>query len=106
MARILFRRFALWAVVAACLGAMTSAASAGSFTRECAARDLQVLMMIEEREDANTVAADKLHDAILTVLHARIVCHQGQVVDALAIYDRIAQSITSESHALNRALGH
>jgi len=72
----------------------------------CAARDLQVLMMIEEREDASTVAANKLHEAMLTMLHARIVCHQGQVVDALAIYDRIAQSITPESHPLKRVLGH
>jgi len=29
-----------------------------------------------------------------TMMHARTVCHEGHVVDALAIYDTIAQSIT------------
>jgi hypothetical protein len=28
------------------------------------------------------------------MMHARFVCHEGQVVDALAIYDGIARSIT------------
>jgi hypothetical protein len=74
---------------------MTSAATAGSFTRGCAARDLQVLMMIEQQEDTNTVTPDKLNDAMLTMMHARIVCHEGHVLDALAIYDGIADSITS-----------
>src|SRR5207249_7277777 len=37
MQRTLFRRFALWAFAAVYLGAMTSAATAGSFTRGCAA---------------------------------------------------------------------
>jgi hypothetical protein len=106
MRRTRLRRFALWALAAAWVGAMTSVATAGSFTRECAARDLQVLMMIEQQEDANTVTPDKVNDAMLTMLHARIVCHEGHVLDALAIYNRIAQSITPESHALNRGLGH
>jgi len=75
---------------------MTSVATAGSFTRECAARDLQVLMMIEQQEEANTVTPDKVNDAMLTMLHARIVCHEGHVLDALAIYDGIAVSITSD----------
>jgi hypothetical protein len=71
-----------------------------------AARDMQVLMMIEQHEDANAVTPDKVNDAMLTMLHARIVCHEGHVLDALAIYDRIAQSITPESHASNRRLEH
>jgi hypothetical protein len=106
MRKTLFRRFAVWALAAAWFGAMTSAATAGSFTRECAARDMQILMMIEQQEDTNTVSLDKLNDAMLTMLHARIVCHEGHVLDALAIYDGIAQSITPESHALNRVPVH
>jgi len=31
---------------------------------------------------------------MLTMMHARVVCHEGYVMDALAIYDSIAQSIT------------
>jgi hypothetical protein len=32
---------------------------------------------------------------MLAMMHARIVCHEGYVVDALALYDRIAQGVTS-----------
>jgi len=84
-------------VASACLCTMINSTTAGSFTRGCAARDLQILMLIEEREDANTVSADKLSDAMLAMLEARIVCHTGHVMDAMAIYDRIAQSVTSDT---------
>jgi hypothetical protein len=73
--------------------AMTHAAAAGSFTRGCAARDLQLLTMIEEQESAGSVSADKLGEALIEMMHARIVCHHGRVLDALAIYDSIAESV-------------
>ena len=97
MQNTLFRRFALGALALAWFGTMTSAATAGSFTLGCAARDMQVLMMIENREDTNTVTPDKVQDAMLTLLNARIICHEGHVVDALAIYDGIAQSILPDN---------
>ena len=84
-----------WALTTAILAALTGTVAAGSFTRGCAARDMQVLMMIEERENANVISADQLREAMLTMMHARIVCHEGNVVDALAIYDKIAQSIAA-----------
>ena len=37
-------------------GALATTASAGSFTRGCAARDIQLLTMIEEREGANAIS--------------------------------------------------
>jgi hypothetical protein len=96
MQRTLLQRLAPWALAAVCLAAMTSAAAAaGSFTRGCAARDMQILKMIEERENTNAASAEKLRDAMLAMMHARVVCHEGYVMDALAIYDGIAQSITS-----------
>jgi len=73
---------------------MINGAAAGSFTRGCAARDLQILKLIEERENSSTVSAEKLSDAMLTMMHARTVCYQGRVMDALAIYDSVAKSIT------------
>jgi hypothetical protein len=79
--------------VAAILGTLTMTATAGSFMRGCAARDMQVLMLIEDRESNKAVSAEKLRDAMLTIMHARIICHEGHVLDALAIYDSIAQSI-------------
>jgi hypothetical protein len=37
---------------AVCLGAMIDGTTGGSFTRGCAARDQQILMLIEQREGA------------------------------------------------------
>jgi hypothetical protein len=76
---------------------MIDSTTAGSFTRGCAARDLQILMLIEERENADAVSAEKLSDAMLSMLEARIVCYQGRVMDAMALYDSITQSITSDT---------
>ena len=75
------------------LATLATTATAGSFTRGCAARDMQVLMLIEGQE-INKGPVDKLHDAVLKMMHARILCHEGHVLDALAIYDSIAESIT------------
>ena len=94
MQKHLFQPLLRWAFVSACLCAMFSNATAGAFTRGCAARDLQILVLIEEIEGTNAVSAERLSDAMLEMMHARLVCHEGFVVDALAIYDRISQSIT------------
>lgn len=93
MPRMLFRRLVPWTLAAVCVSLMTNVVAAGSFTRGCAARDLQILKLIEERENTGTVAAEKLSDAMIAMMHARIVCHQGRVLDALALYDAIAESI-------------
>ena len=86
-----------WGFVSICLCTMINGATAGSFTRGCAARDLQILMLIEERESTDAVPAEKLDDAMLSMLEARIVCHRGRVMDAMALYDSIAQSVTSDT---------
>jgi len=85
------------AVAALCLGAMIDGTSAGSFTRGCAARDLQILKLIEERESTNAISAERLTDVLLTILNARMICYEGHVVDALAIYDSVAGSLTSNN---------
>jgi hypothetical protein len=72
---------------------MTQAAAAGSFTRGCAARDLQLLTVIEEQELSGSISAEKISGALIEMMHARIVCHQGRVLDALAIYDAVAESV-------------
>src|SRR5580704_11651177 len=86
-----------WGLVSVCLGTMINGATAGSFTRGCAARDLQILMLIEERENTNAVSAERLSDAMLSMLEARMVCYEGRVVDAMALYDNIVQSVTPET---------
>jgi hypothetical protein len=75
---------------------VTTSAQAGSFTRGCAARDMQILKLIEDRESANAISAQKLSEALKTMMNARVVCHEGYVMDALAIYDAIAKSIATD----------
>ena len=84
-------------LLAIVLGAPIGGAHAGSFTRGCAARDLQILMLIEEREQSGAVSPRTLSDALLAMLDARLVCYEGHVVDALAAYDDIARSLESRS---------
>jgi len=76
---------------------MINSTTAASFTRGCAARDLQILMLIEERENTNAISAERLSDAMLAILNARMICYEGHVVDALAIYDGVAGSLTSNN---------
>jgi hypothetical protein len=92
MTKHLHHGLASAAVAALCLAGISSA-TAGSFTRGCAARDLQILMLIEERETANAIPSQKLSDAMLQMMEARMICHEGRVTDALAMYDRIAASL-------------
>jgi hypothetical protein len=102
MPKNLFNHSARWALTAVYLGTMITSTTAGSFTRGCAARDLQILMLIEEHESAETFPPEKLSDAMLTMLHARMVCHEGRVVDALAIYENVAQSLTANPFVSGR----
>jgi hypothetical protein len=54
---------------------------------------MQVLMLIEERESLSAISAQKSTEAIIAMLDARMVCHEGHVLDALALYDGIARSL-------------
>jgi hypothetical protein len=92
------------AIVAAALVGMVnnSTAGGGSFTRGCAGRDLQILMMLEQRESTHGLAAQELNETLITIVDARMVCYEGRVLDALEIYDNIARSITSGSNATGR----
>ena len=93
MTRKLFECLSRSIFVAIGVCIMATAATAGGFTHGCAARDLQILMTIETRENSGTVSAERLSEAMVEMMHARIVCHQGRVLDALAIYDAIDESL-------------
>jgi hypothetical protein len=82
-----------WMLATIVVGMMTHAAAAGSFTRGCAARDFQLLTLIEEQELTGSIPAERMKHALLGMMHARIVCHQGRVLDALAIYDAVTESV-------------
>jgi hypothetical protein len=85
------------ALVSICLCTICDGAGAGAFTHGCAARDLQILMLIEDRESSGVLSVETSSDALLAMLEARIVCHEGRVVDAMALYDSIATSITPDT---------
>ena len=97
MHKNLLKRSLRWGLVLVCLCTMNGGTTAGSFTRGCATRDLQILMAIEDRENSSAVSAEKLSDAMLSMLEARMVCYQGRVVDAMALYDSIVQGITPDT---------
>ena len=84
-----------WILATVIVSVVTHAAAAGSFTRGCAARDLQLLSLIEQQENAGSIPTERISQALLEMMHARIVCHQGRVLDALAIYDAVAESVRS-----------
>jgi hypothetical protein len=82
------------ALAALCLGTIVNGSVAGSFTRGCAVRDLEILMLIEERESTNTISAERLSDAMFMMMDARMICREGGEAAALAIYDNIATGVT------------
>jgi hypothetical protein len=98
------KRLRYCAVLAALLAtAGDGLAAGGKFTRGCAARDMQILMMLEQRESASAISAEELSDAFRTIMHARVVCHEGYVPEALAIYDKIARSLAPD-HAFTSGM--
>jgi hypothetical protein len=79
------------------LATMSNATTAGSFTRGCAARDLQILQLIEEKEASREVPAERLSDAMFAMMSARMICYEGRVPDALELYERISKGIAAET---------
>jgi hypothetical protein len=102
MHKHLLRGSVRWALAAIVIGLMSASATAGSFTRGCALRDLQVLMLIEERESANAISPEDLGNAVLAMLRAQMDCHEGRVGDAFALYDDISRSITAAPDTFGR----
>jgi len=92
----LFQHTVGWVLATVCLNMMVESSPARSFAQQCAVRDMQVLISIEERQSASAISADRASDAAFALVYARMVCQEGNVVDALAIYDGIAESITSD----------
>jgi hypothetical protein len=79
-------------VATVCLGTMNvGLAAGGTFARGCAGRDIQVMLMLE----TSGMSPHQLDEAMRTLVHARMMCFDGQIMDALALYDQVAQSVTS-----------
>jgi hypothetical protein len=80
--------FYLIAAIAMTIGA-TAQAQAGQFARECALKETMVITLIEDHGAAEDLPADRLGDAGLTMLRARLACYEGRVGEALALYESI-----------------
>ena len=60
-----------------------------SFALTCALKEVKVITLIEEHGEARDVPADRLADAGMAMLRARMTCYDGRVTEALALYDGI-----------------
>ena len=74
------------------LGASRAIAQATSGPSLCAARNVQVVILIEDRGTANDVAPERLAEAVLSQLDARAACSEGRVTERIARYDEIIRS--------------
>ena len=72
-----------------CLAMPPGAMAQGQFARECSAKDITVLTLIEDHGEAGDVSADRLARAWLTMLDARTACSEGRVSEALALYQSV-----------------
>jgi len=68
-------------------------AQAVSGQRLCAARDVEVLILIEDHGAANDVAPEKLYKAVLAQLDAQAACSDGRMTEGIALYDEIIRSL-------------
>ena len=60
-----------------------------SLDRECAAKDLKVMTLIEHYGDTGEMNPHELAQAAMTMIDARSICAGGQVAQALDQYDRL-----------------
>jgi hypothetical protein len=91
-ARISARAAALAGAVVACvLGSGTAGANEQStpFATACALKETAVITLIEDHAEAQDLPSDRLGEAGLAMLRARLVCYEGRVDEALALYDGI-----------------
>jgi hypothetical protein len=79
---------ACFAVV--CL-AVTGASAAEQPT--CAARDIEIITLIEDHGAADDLAPEKLAKAGLAQVDARLACSADRKAEGLAIYDDIIRSL-------------
>lgn len=73
----------------ASLAMTVSAMAQGQFAKECSLKDITVITWIEDHGRTGDVPADRLGNALMTMLEARSVCSDGRVGEALALYQSV-----------------
>jgi hypothetical protein len=61
--------------------------------RLCAARDVEVIILIEDHGTANDVAPERLAKAALAQMDARAACSEGRVAQGIALYNEVIRSL-------------
>jgi hypothetical protein len=79
---------ALGAALAITFGA-AAPVRAKPFAKECAVKEIAFTTLIEDHAAADDIPADRLGQAGLTMLRARLACYEGRVEEALALYDSV-----------------
>ena len=87
--------FILLCIVALLLGVNAAIAEMTSGPKLCAARDLEVVVLIEDHGAANDIPAERLSNAALAQLDARAVCFKRGAPEGIALYDDIISSLSS-----------
>ena len=97
-------RFIVFGLLAsmAFVSSSPAAAQSKSGSPLCAARDLQVVILIEDHGLANDVSSDLLSRAGQIQTDARIACSAGHVQDGVAIYDDIIRMFQQTTSRLQR----
>jgi hypothetical protein len=82
------RKLGGFSIIALLIG--LTGASAQTISRECAQRDLALVVLIEELGEAGVVPADKIAAAYSAMLEAREVCRSGRDAQALRMYEGVS----------------
>jgi hypothetical protein len=75
------------------LGASGALAQATSGPSLCPARDVELIILIEDHGTANDIAPERLAKAGLAQMDARHACSEGRVTEGVALYDEIISSL-------------
>ena len=75
------------------IGGAPAVAQDAASKRLCAARDVKVVMLIEDHGEANDIAPEQLAKAFLTQMDARVACSNARMEDGIALYDDIIRAL-------------
>jgi hypothetical protein len=75
------------------LGLSGASAQASVGSPVCAARDVELITLIEDHGSANDVAPERLAKAGLTQMEARLACSAGRQAEGMALYDESIRSL-------------
>ena len=93
------RKLHRFTIAAACSVAatisITHASESNASVQACAARDLAVVTLIEQRGEARSLPAQEIAEAFVKTMDARRACRNGRSEEGLAIYTHLIARLNS-----------